>query len=220
MAKYNLLIIEDHSLTRFGLKTAFENDSSYAGIYEAANAKDGLEIADKKNIDIILMDLGLPDINGIEATKIIKEKHPDIKIVILSSHEKKEDVISSLKAGAVAYCTKDVEPERLIEIVSSVLQGASWFDSKVAQFVLNAAVSQNELTVNSVKTQNSTAINLTTREKQVLKLIAQGLSNNDIAKKLDVSINTTKAHVCSILQKMSVNDRTQAAIKAIRDNII
>ena len=101
-----------------------------------------------------------------------------------------------------------------------MLQGASWFDSKVAQFVLNAAVSQNELTANSAKTQNSTAINLTTREKQVLKLIAQGLSNNDIAKKLDVSINTTKAHVCSILQKMSVNDRTQAAIKAIRDNII
>ncbi len=223
MGKYNLLIIEDHALTRFGLKTTFETDTDYSKIFEASNAKDGLKIIEKEIIDIVVMDLGLPDMNGIEATELIKEKHPDIKVVILSSHEKQEDVINSIKAGAGAYCTKDVEPAKLLDIVSSVAKGAAWFDPKVAGYVLKAAVSsgndeQKEPTAEPVK--NSPAINLTSREKQVLSLIAEGYSNSEIAKKLEVSINTTKAHVCSILQKLEVNDRTQAAIKAIKNNVI
>ena len=223
MGKHNLLIIEDHALTRFGLKTTFEADIDYSKIFEASNAKDGLKIIEKEIIDIVVMDLGLPDMNGIEATELIKAKHPDIKVVILSSHEKQEDVINSIKAGAGAYCTKDVEPAKLLDIVSSVAKGAAWFDPKVAGYVLKAAVSscndeQKKPTAEPVK--NSTAINLTSREKQVLSLIAEGYSNSEIAKKLEVSINTTKAHVCSILQKLEVNDRTQAAIKAIKNNVI
>ena len=171
------------------------------------------------------MDLGLPDINGIDATKIIKEKHPSIKVVILSSHEQEEDVLKSLHNGANAYCTKDIEPDKLIDITKSILEGAAWFDPKVAQYVLNAArrteneVKEQPVSANS-EAPKSTENNLTVREKQVLALIVEGLTNNEIAKKLDVSINTTKAHVCNILQKLAVNDRTQAAIKALKDNLI
>lgn len=223
MGKYRILIVEDHALTRFGLKTAFETDDSYE-IFEAPNAKKGIETADKKNIDVVIMDLGLPDMNGIEAASLIKQKHPEVKVVILSSHEQKEDVIKSIKAGASAYCTKDVDPEKLIEIVNSVIKGAAWFDPKVAQYILNAAISTETSAEKTQKaepeTEKNSDTNLTAREKQVLSLIVEGLSNNDIAKKLEVSINTTKAHVCNILQKLAVNDRTQAAIKAIKDNII
>ncbi len=231
MGKYNLLIVEDHALTRFGLRTAFEEEENYNEIFEAPNAKTAFDIIAKTPVDIVIMDLGLPDINGIEAAKKIKEKHSNIKIVVLSSHEKEEDVLNSVKAGANAYCTKDINAPKLKEIVSSVLNGAAWFDPKVAQYVLDAAVSSGENTALPSKSKQTTSnksqikestpeINLTAREKQVLALIVEGLSNIEIAKKLDVSVNTTKAHVCNILQKLSVNDRTQAAIKAIKDNII
>ena len=228
MAKQNILIIEDHALTRFGLRTAFEMDYSeeelcYVDkIFEAPNAKKGFEIIEKEQIDVIIMDLGLPEIDGIEATKIIKEKHPLIKVIVLSSHEKEEDVIKAIKAGAVAYCTKDIDQEKLVHIVASVVKGASWFDPKVAQYVLNAATGQspqNEEQIQNIETQKE-EINLTARERQILAYIVDGASNPEISKKLELSINTVKVHVCNILQKLSVSDRTQAAIKAIKHKLV
>ncbi len=225
MGKYSVLIIEDHALTRFGLRTAFESEEIFDRILEAQNAKNGIELIEKNPVDIVIMDLGLPDMNGIEATKLIKDKYSNIKVVILSSHEQEEDVIKSLRAGASAYCTKDVAPEKLIDIAQSVLKGAAWFDPKVADYVLKAATgtpSLPEQTEPDADKENlpDSQINLTAREKQVLALISEGYSNSEIAKKLEVSVNTTKTHVCNILQKLSVNDRTQAAIKAIKYNII
>ena len=225
MGKYSVLIIEDHALTRFGLRTAFESEEIFDRILEAQNAKNGIELIEKNPVDIVIMDLGLPDMNGIDATKLIKDKYSNIKVVILSSHEQEEDVIKSLRAGASAYCTKDVAPEKLIDIAQSVLKGAAWFDPKVADYVLKAATgtpSLPEQTEPEADKENlpDSQINLTAREKQVLALISEGYSNSEIAKKLEVSVNTTKTHVCNILQKLSVNDRTQAAIKAIKYNII
>lgn len=214
MPKYNLLIVEDHALTRFALKTAFE--SCDYNVFEAENAGLAIECTNHNKIDVILMDLGLPDFNGIETTEKIKKSHPNIKVLILTSHEKKEEVLDSLKAGASAYCSKDINPDKLIEIVKSVLNGDAWFDAKVAQYVIEAASSGSK--IHHEDSNNDS--NLTSREKQVLGLIVEGFNNQDIAKKLDVSINTTKAHVCNILQKLSVQDRTQAAIKALKDNII
>lgn len=209
-----LLIVEDHALTRFALKSAFERPDFE--IFEAENASSALNCVKNNNIDVILMDLGLPDFNGIEATQKIKQKNSNIKIIILTSHEKKEEVLDSLKAGANAYCSKDIAPEKLIEVVKSVLNGDAWFDAKVAKIVLEAASSG----ANAEKETSNVETNLTIREKQVLSLIVEGMNNHEIAKKLDVSVNTTKAHVCNILQKLSVQDRTQAAIKALKDKII
>lgn len=222
MTKYNILIVEDHALTRFGLITAFETEKNFGKIYEAANAKSGIKIIEENPVDLVIMDLGLPDINGIEATQKIKEKHSNIKIVVLSSHEQEEDVIKSIKAGACAYCTKDVAPQKLVDIVNSALKGASWFDPKVAEYVLNAATTNNSsMQEKQTKPQKPTLeANLTTRETDVLTLVAEGMTNVEIAKKLNVSVNTIKVHVCSILHKLEVNDRTQAAIKAIKSNII
>lgn len=214
MKKYNLLIVEDHALTRFALKSAFET-SDYE-VFEAQNSASAFDSVKSKKIDVILMDLGLPDVNGIEATKKIKQKHPNIKVIILTSHDRKEEVLDALKAGANAYCSKDINPSKLIEITKSVLEGDAWFDARVAKFVLEAASNSPA----SAETTSDSETNLTIREKQVLSLIVEGKNNNEIAKALDVSINTTKAHVCNILQKLSVQDRTQAAIKAIKDKIV
>lgn len=214
--KNNVLIVEDHELTRFGLKTAFESCDFIEKIYEADSAEKGLEIAEKNEIDLIIMDLGLPGMNGIEATRKVKSLNKDIKIVILTSHNDEQEVLSSLKAGANAYCSKEINPMRLTQVVQSVLDGAAWFDPSIAHIVLEAATKvENNEPLKPEKTYG-----LTSRETQILKLITEGFSNIEIANTLFVSINTTKAHVASILQKLEVDDRLQAALKALKERLV
>lgn len=216
MTQSNILIVEDHELTRFGLKTTFEGLDFVKTIFEADYAEKAIEIFDNNKIDLIIMDLGLPNINGIEATKKIRAKNKDVKIIILTSHNDEKEVLESLKAGANAYCSKEIAPSRLVHVVQSVLDGASWFDPSIAHVVLKAATN----TTAFPESDNKNDYNLTTREAQILKLITQGYSNNEIAKELFVSINTTKAHVASILQKLEVDDRLQAALKALKNKIV
>ena len=214
--KSNILIVEDHELTRFGLKTAFENCDYTGEIFEAESAETAMDIVKSNDIQLIIMDLGLPGMNGIDATAYIKQLNKDIKIVILTSHNDVQEVLSSLKAGANAYCSKEINPKRLIEVVQSVLDGASWFDPSISHIVLEAAAkSQQNETYTPQKDYG-----LTARETQILKLITEGYSNNEIANQLYVSINTTKAHVASILQKLEVDDRLQAALKALKERLV
>ena len=212
----NILIVEDHELTRFGLRTAFEAYDFVKDIYEAESAEKALEIVEQNHVDLIIMDLGLPGMNGIEATQKIKDSNPDIKIVILTSHNDDKEVLNSLKAGANAYCSKEINPKRLVQVIQSVLDGAAWFDPSISHIVLNAATKSqiDELS------KPEKDYNLTSREAQILKLITEGYSNNEIASELFVSINTTKAHVASILQKLEVDDRLQAALKALKERLV
>lgn len=214
--KSNILIVEDHELTRFGLKTAFEACDFIDKIYEAESAEKGLEIAAEQEIHLIIMDLGLPGMNGIDATKRIKDMNKDTKIVILTSHNDEQEVLNSLKAGANAYCSKEINPKRLIQVVQSVLDGAAWFDPSISHIVLEAATKSQNIT----QTKSEKDYGLTSRETQILKLITEGYSNIEIAKELFVSINTTKAHVASILQKLEVDDRLQAALKALKERLV
>jgi len=216
MSNYNVLITEDHSLIRFGLKTALQTKPYINEIYEAADAQTAINYVKSKKIDAVIMDLGLPGINGIEATEQIKHLSPDIKILILTSHKTKEEVVNAIKAGASAYCSKEIEPENLTLILYSVLHGAIWFDPSVSGYILDIVKSGNP----SEQTVSVNDYNLTKRELQVLSLIKEGKNNTEIAKKLHLSINTVKAHVSAIMQKLEVDDRTQAAIKAISNNII
>jgi DNA-binding NarL/FixJ family response regulator len=212
----NILIIEDHELTRFGLRTAFESCDFIANIFEADSAESGIEIVENNKVDLIIMDLGLPGMNGIVATEIVKQHNPEIKVVILTSHNDSQEVLSSLKAGANAYCSKEINTQRLTRVVQSVLDGASWFDPSIAHIVLEAASKSQPAEVHKPEKDYG----LTSRETQILKLITEGSSNNEIASQLFVSINTTKAHVASILQKLEVDDRLQAALKALKERLV
>ena len=212
----NILITEDHELTRFRLKTTFEGVENIENIFEADSAETALDIFNKEKIDIVIMDLGLPNMNGIEATRQIRNSNKDVKIIILTSHNDEKEVLNSLKAGANAYCSKEINPKRLIEVVNSVADGAAWFDPSIAQIVLRATTSSP-----SYETYDNTKdYDLTAREKQILKLMTEGYSNMEIAQMLDISINTTKAHVANILQKLEVDDRLQAALKALKNKIV
>ncbi len=218
MMKLNILIVEDHELTRFGLKTTFEGVDYVSEIFEAESAEKAIEIYDSNPIDVIIMDLGLPGMNGIEATQKIRSRKKDVKIIMLTSHNDEKEVISSLKAGANAYCSKEINPQRLISVVQSVADGAAWFDPSIAHIVLKAS-SQAQLQEEN-PAENAKKYDLTARESQILKLMTEGYSNMEIAQILVISINTTKAHVANILQKLEVDDRLQAALKALKNKIV
>ena len=214
--KKNLLIVEDHELTRFGLKTTFEDVDYIGTIYEASSAEDGIEIFKNNSIELIIMDLGLPGMNGIDATNAIRAIDKEAKNIILTSHGDEKEVLNSLKAGANAYCSKEINLQRLVEVVQSVSEGAAWFDPSIAHIVLQAT--SNTKVVENDATYKD--FDLTAREAQILKLMTEGHSNMEIARKLVISVNTTKAHVASILQKLEVDDRLQAALKALKYQIV
>lgn len=212
----NILIVEDHELTRFGLKTTFEGVDYAENIYEAASAEEAINVFNNNKIDVIIMDLGLPNMNGIEATRKIRSSNKDVKIIILTSHNDEKGVLDSLRAGANAYCSKEINPQRLIQVVQSVADGAAWFDPSIAHIVLKASANSTSFDT----TNNSKDYDLTAREAQILKLMTEGYSNMEIAQILEISINTTKAHVANILQKLEVDDRLQAALKALKNKIV
>ena len=215
-----VIIVEDYKLTRVGLRYALNEIENINVIAEAQNAEIGLDLIKKEQPDVVLMDLGLPGINGLEATAKVKEISPNTKIIILTSHDREEEVIASLGSGASGYCLKDIDPVTLSNVIKNVAKGACWIDSNVAHLALKLFPKpENTEIMQACHTLDSKA-KLTERENEVLKLLVQGKSNTQIAQELIVSVHTAKAHVCSILQKLCVDDRVQAAVKAIKEGIV
>ena len=219
-AVISVIIVEDYKLTRVGLKSALNEYEHLNVVAEAEDAESGMLLIDKYQPEVVLMDLWLPGMNGLEATMKLKEKNPSVKVIILTSHERGEEVIAALGSGANAYCLKDITPETLSEVIRNVADGACWVDPAVSSIALNFFPKPENVTLlQSTEIQDSRA-QLTERELEVLKHLVKGKSNTEIAKELIVSVHTAKAHVCSILQKLCVDDRVQAAVKAIKENII
>lgn len=213
-------IVEDFKLTRVGLRCALNENDDLNVVAEAEDALEGLKLIERAKPDVILMDLGLPGMNGIEATIKIKEMFPEIKVIALTSHDREEEVIAALSSGASAYCLKDIDPAKLADVVRDVAEGACWIDPMVSQMALNSFPKVDNIGFLPSKTQNDGRVPLTEREYEVLKHLVTGKSNTEIAKELIVSVHTAKAHVCSILQKMCVNDRVQAAVKAVKEGMV
>lgn len=215
-----VVIIEDYKLTRVGLRYALNQIENINVIAEAESAEEGIEIIRKNQPDVVLMDLGLPSMNGLEATIKIKEMFSQIKIVILTSHDREEEVLASFGSGANAYCLKDIEPKALSDVIKSAAKGACWIDPAVARLALKLFPKPENVEFLSKGANADPKGHLTEREQEVLKLLVQGRSNTEIAKELIVSVHTAKAHVCSILQKLCVDDRVQAAVKAIKEGLV
>ena len=216
----SLVIIEDFKLTRVGLRCALNANPDIEVVGECEDAFEGLETIKKTNPDVVLMDLGLPKMNGIEATIKVKEFNPKIKVIALTSHDREEEVLAALSSGATAYCLKDIDPTKLADVVRDVAKGVCWLDPEVAQMALNSFPKVESTRILSNSMSQEGRVPLTEREYEVLKHLVMGKSNTEIAKELIVSVHTAKAHVCSILQKMCVSDRVQAAVKAVKEGLV
>ena len=232
-----ILLVEDHKLTRIGLKTVLERTDDIKVIGEAENGKEAIDKATELQPDVVLMDVGMPVMDGIEAVQKIREKHKEINTIMLTSHDNERDILASLSAGACGYCLKDVEPERLYTAIRSVNEGDVWLDSNVASRVMKAyqadSTSESQVELPSppdVNQGQKIEVNhpplppapeaLSPREMEVLGLIVEGLSNQEIADRLIISLATAKTHVRNILNKLAVDDRTQAAVHAMRRGLV
>ena len=215
-----ILLVEDQKLMRIGIKSLFNDYPEMEVIGEAQNGKEAVEKSKLIKPDIILMDIGLPDISGIEATKQILENNNNIKVIILTSHINEDELNASLISGANAYVIKDISTDFLMSVIKMVKNGAMWIDPHVVPFIRdkNNGVIPSRQVSRSVFRQNHS--NLTQREYEVLKLVVDGQSNSQIAKTLTISEHTAKAHVCNIIQKLVVDDRTQAAVKALKEGLV
>lgn len=216
----SVIIVEDFKLTRVGLRCALNANPDINVIAECEDAIEGLKQIKKLNPDVVLMDLGLPMMNGIEAMVKIREISSDIKIIALTSHDREDEVIAALSSGANAYCLKDIDPTKLADVIRDVNNGVCWIDSVVSKLALKSIPKVDNINLLTNQSSEQTKIPLTEREFEVLKHLVAGKSNTEIAKELIVSVHTAKAHVCSILQKMCVNDRVQAAVKAVKEGIV
>ena len=206
--KVSIFIVEDYLLARVTCRKALEQFSDLEIKQDFETAEDCIEALEKEAVDVILMDIGLPYMTGIEATKIIKDRYPNTKIIMLTSHDNQEEIISSLASGANAYALKDISVEDLHGAILDTNKGCIWIHPKIASIINNTFV--------NAKFTPKEDFNLTSREKEVLSLLTQGLSNTEIAEKLIISSHTAKAHVTNILTKLAVTDRVQAAVKAVK----
>ncbi len=216
MTPINIVVVEDHEMTRSGIVFSLNKLSEYTIIGEANNGLAGSDMVINLQPNVVLMDLVMPVMDGVEATKRIKQEQPQIKVIMLTSHYEKDQVFAALASGADAYCIKDIATEDLIHVIRMVNEGGCWLDPQVASLVLGNL--KNSL---QHRGSDEPGINeLTTRELDILKLLAQGMNNQQIADNLSISVNTVKTHFTSILQKLAVDDRTQAALKALRCGIV
>ena len=215
-----VLIVEDYKIIRVGLRSLLKKDEQIEVVGEAEDGESGVALANDLNPDLVLLDLGLPKMDGIEVTRHIKALNSNIKIVILTSHENDEEVVEALRAGANAYCLKDIPSPRLLEIIKAVNEGAAWLDPAIAKVAFSIFNRMDSLYTRPSSQGLKSAVLLSEREYAVLRLLVDGKSNLEIAENLFLSVHTVKAHVGNILQKLSVDDRVKAAVKAIKEGIV
>lgn len=212
-----VFIAEDHELTQLGLKFVLEREP---GIVVVGEEADGLKTVSRVldlQPEVVLMDIGLPSLDGIEATKQIKASGKDIRIIVLTSYDNDVNVFASFSAGADAYCLKNILKDDLLCAIRSVVAGAGWLDPNIAKRVLQVNM---ERTTPKLAYIEESLFSLTPRELDVLKAVVQGLTNKEISSKLNVSVETVKTHLRHIMEKLAVSDRTQAAVKAMREGLV
>jgi DNA-binding NarL/FixJ family response regulator len=238
MGEISVALIEDHDLTRVGLKAALQRQEGIQVVGEAANAAQGLKLLEASKPDVAIVDIGLPDMDGIELTRRFKQSHPEpaeerTKVLILTMHDSEDSVLAAFAAGADSYCMKDISTDRLVEALHSTYSGNSWIDPTIATIVLRQ-VRQSPAGVGATEVDKKVSIGavepeyeqllenypLTERELEVLELIVAGCSNAAIAEKLYITVGTVKTHVRNILNKLCADDRTQAAVLALRSGLI
>ena len=218
-----ILLVEDHEFTRLGLTMKIENTPDLKLLAEATDGFEAVNMAQKYNPDVILMDIGLPKMDGITATRKIKEELKlDCAVLMFTSRDSKEDIFAAFKAGADGYIMKDSSSQNLLNAIKNVADHSAWIDSQIARVVLSNIQNEDDILTRNVKNQKEAnkKYGLTKKELEVLSLIVDGLSNQEISEKLVVSISTTKAHVHNILQKLYLTDRTKAAIVALKEGLV
>ncbi|MGM0777997.1 MAG: response regulator [Bacillota bacterium] len=216
-----IVIIDDHQLFREGVKRILDFEKSFSVVAEGDDGSEAMALVEEYDPDVIIMDINMPNTNGVEATRQLINKYPQSKVIILSIHDDENYVTHALKTGASGYLLKEMDADALVEAVKVVADGGSYLHPKVTHNLVNeyrrlAAEGTSNSSYSQVEIRRPLHL-LTRRECEVLQLLADGKSNRGIGEALYISEKTVKNHVSNILQKMNVNDRTQAVVVAIKN---
>ncbi len=206
-----ILIVEDDPMMQLGLEQSLATQPQFTIVGQAEDGYLGVEAALKLKPDLIVMDIGLPRLDGIAATQQIKAALPDVRVVMLTSHTTETEIIASLSSGADAYCIKGASVDRLLSAIAAAQEGATYLDPQIARRVIDHL---------KPPSPSGNVATLSQRELEVLKLMVEGYSNPEIAAALYLSPNTIKTHVRGIMNKLSVDDRVQAAVVALRSGLV
>ncbi|NLL69729.1 MAG: response regulator transcription factor [Epulopiscium sp.] len=218
MSMISLVLVDDHSMVRQGLKQLIELEEDIKVIAQAGDGKEGVQKVLENNPDIVLMDINMPHMNGIEAAKVLKQKKVNTKIIMLTLHNEVEYLFKTVELGIHGYVLKDSGSDILIAAIRSVYNGETYIQPNMATQLVHKI--QYKQKTDLIETTAGEMEGLTKRELEVLTLIAEGLLNKEIGYELCISEKTVKNHVSNIFRKLNVNDRTQAAVYAIKNNII
>ena len=222
-------MIEEDQRILMEIKSFLQRNTMFQLAAEADTVETGLALVQHERPDVVMMNLGLPGMDGIRVTRQIKQINPDIKVIILTSHEIEEEILAALSAGADAYCQKNVISDQLPFIIRCVQEGGAWLDPAIARTVVRLISSGQTLGASPAsetddatrqKPSEKKAPRLTERECRILGMIVDGKNNSEIAQTLHISYHTVKSDVTNILHKLAVHDRVQAAVKALRENLI
>ena len=209
-----VLLVDDHQVVRQGVRAFLDTQPEFSVVGEAESGEQALKLADEHVPDVILMDLVLPgEIDGVEATRQVKRRSPRTQVVVLTSYHEDEYIFPAIRAGALSYVLKDIGPEELAQVIRKAARGEAVLHPRVAARLIQEIQGRRDLSTNPFT-------ELSDREMEVLRLIASGSSNADIAEKLVISEKTVKGHVSNILSKLHLVDRTQAAVYAWREGIM
>lgn len=215
-----IVIVDDHQLFREGVKRILDFEDSFDVVAEGDDGQDVIRLYNEYQPDVVLMDINMPQKNGVEATSELLEKYPDAKVIILSIHDDESYVSHALKSGALGYMLKEMDADEIVEAIKIVAAGGSYLHPKVTKNLVAEyrRLSERENKGSFHQTEIRRPFHLLTkRECEVLQLLTDGQSNRAIGETLYISEKTVKNHVSSILQKMNVNDRTQAVVTAIKN---
>ncbi|PPA70262.1 response regulator [Jeotgalibacillus proteolyticus] len=215
-----IVIIDDHQLFREGVKRILDFEETFTVVAEGDDGSQVNDLYEQYNPDVVLMDINMPQVNGVEATSKLLESYPEAKVIILSIHDDENYVSHALKSGALGYMLKEMDADALIEAIKTVTDGGSYLHPKVTVNLVNEfrRLAEAEFTGNFQQIEVRRPLHLLTkRECEVLQMLADGKSNRGIGEGLYISEKTVKNHVSNILQKMNVNDRTQAVVTAIKN---
>lgn len=217
MSKIKILIADDHALVRTGIATLLQSYPEFVVVGEATDGNEAVEMTGKVQPDVVLVDLAMPKMNGIEATRQIRERYPNTKVLVLTMHENDEYIYQILKSGAGGYVLKDSSREELSSAIRAVARGEKFFSSRVSEIMVESFVKRRE----QLPVELSSAdIPLTKREKEILSLVAEGLTNQQIADKLFISPRTVDTHRTNIMQKLDLHDVASLVRYAMKHGLV
>lgn len=214
MEKINIILVDDHQMFRDGVKSVLSDEANISVIGEVGNGQDLYTLLENTKADLIITDISMPDISGIEITKFVSENYPEIKILVLSMHSNEEFITKALSSGANGYLPKDTSMNELLEAINTIYHGENYFNKDISNTILKSIINKSKTKSDTEKIES-----LTKREKEIIRLVVEGLSNKEIAGKLFISIRTVDSHKTNIMHKLNLKSSVELVKYALKRNL-